>query len=86
MNKFQILKEEIIKEKEGRDIRYRLKQRQINKKKINIITAQRNIINKVNTKSTPRVLLGNDLKQLQNNKQYHSGRILFGVINGLAII
>ena len=39
-----------------------------------------------NTKITPIVLLGNDLGQLWNNKQYHSGKILFGVINGLAII
>ena len=35
-----------------------------------------------NTKITPLVLLGNDLGQLWNNKQYHSGKILFGVING----
>ena len=44
------------------------------------------MINKFNTKITPIVLLGNDLGQLWNNKQYHSGKILFGVTNGLAII
>ena len=41
------------------------------------------MINKFNTKITPIVLLGNDLGQLWNNKQYHSGKILFGVTNGL---
>ena len=40
------------------------------------------MINIFNTKITPIVLLGNDLRQLWNNKQYHSGKILFGVING----
>ena len=44
------------------------------------------MINKFNTKITPIVLLRNDLKQLWNNKQYHSGKILFGITNGLAII
>ena len=44
------------------------------------------MINKFNTKITPIVLLRNDLGQLWNNKQYHSGKILFGVTNGLAII
>ena len=42
-------------------------------------------MNKEITMITPIVLLGNDLGQLWNNKQYHSGKILFGVINGLAI-
>ena len=44
------------------------------------------IINIFNTKITPIVLLGDDLGRLWNNKWYHSGKILFGVINGLAII
>ena len=33
------------------------------------------MINIFNTKITPIVLLGNDLRQQQNNKQYHSGKI-----------
>ena len=45
------------------------------------------IINSIwNTTITPIVLSGNDLRILKYNKKYHSGKILFGVVNGLAII
>ena len=43
-------------------------------------------MNKEITMITPIVLLGNDLGQLWNNKQYHSGKILEGVDKGLDII